>query len=103
MSDPRTALFEAIRADDPDAVRGLLEGSPELADAVDEDGLPALKRAIADGHTRAAVALLQSGARADAGDLAKLIELDEDLALMWAMGACKWQVRAKPPPEPDAG
>jgi len=76
MPGDATALLEAVRAGDADAVRALLEADPELAGARDGEGRSAVLLALYHRQAGARDALLAAGPPLDVFEAAALGRLD---------------------------
>ncbi len=74
-----SAVFEALRADDLEAFRALIDRAPELARAIDEAGVNALMLAARFDRSEQAGLLLAAGADLEVRD-----HVHESTALGWA-------------------
>ena len=86
-------LFDAISADDGDAVAELLEARPDLAGARNKDGLSPVLQALYNGRTALVDVLLDANPPLDVFDAAavgrtrgleELLEAEPELAQAWS-------------------
>jgi ankyrin repeat protein len=83
MSEQIKEFFELVRADDVFGLTSILNEHPELANAVNEQGVPAIMVAIYYDRRDVTALLIQSGAKVDLavaaalGDMKRLVKMLE--------------------------